>query len=70
MSCSIGEFNRVNYQSMLNKYAYHSMLLCLICKQEWKKIKTEHYLSENNIVMTESDNAEVLKAEFDMEIQP
>ena len=55
---------------MLNKYAYHSMLLCLICKQEWKKIKTEHYLSENNIVMTESDNAEVLKAEFDMEIQP
>ena len=36
----IGEFNMLYYQPMLNKYAYHRMLLCLLEKklQEFNKI--------------------------------
>ena len=33
ISCYIGKFNMVNYQPMLKKYVYHSMLLCLLGKQ-------------------------------------
>ena len=54
---------------MLNNYAYHRMLLCLIGKQECKNIRNEDFLEDMNDVMTERDYAEALKAEFDMEIQ-
>ena len=34
MSCFIGEFYKVHYQPMLNKYSYSIMLLCLLGKHE------------------------------------
>ena len=69
MSCSIGEFHKVQYQPMLNKFAYHNMLLCLLEKQECKNIRNEIVLADMNIVMTERDYTEALKAEFDIEIK-
>ena len=30
----IGEFNKINYQPMLNKYEYHRILLCLPGRHE------------------------------------
>ena len=34
MLCYIGEFHMVHYQPILNKYAYHRILLCLLGKHE------------------------------------
>ena len=34
MSCYIGEFRKVHYQPMLNKYKYHRMLFCLLGKYD------------------------------------
>ena len=34
MSCSIGEFHKVNYQPILKMYVYHRMLLYLLGKHE------------------------------------
>ena len=69
MSCSIGELHKLHYQPMLKKYAYHRMFLCLLGKLEWKYLRREYFLAENNDVITERDYSEALKAEFDMEIQ-
>ena len=33
-SFSIGEFNKILYQPMSNKYAYNRILLCLLGKHE------------------------------------
>ena len=52
MSCSIGEFHKVNHQPMLKKYPYHMMLLYLLYKHKWKFKKGEAFLAENNNVMT------------------
>ena len=41
MSCSIGEFKKVHYQSMLKKYVYNRMLLCLLGKQECKNLEKD-----------------------------
>ena len=39
ISCSIGEFQKVYYKSMLNKYSYHRMLLCLLGKHKCKNLE-------------------------------
>ena len=54
---------------MLKKYAYYRMLLCLLVKHNCKNLRREDSLLDNSSVMIERDNAETLKAEFDMEIQ-
>ena len=69
ISCSIGEFRKVYYQQMLSKYAYHRMLLCLLGKHEYKNLRNEDFLADNNAMMTKCDYDEALKANFDMEIQ-
>ena len=69
MSCSVGELKRVHYKPMSQKYAYHSMLFCLLGKYECKNLIREAFMEENNAVMTEHDYAEALKAEFYMEIK-
>ena len=43
MSCSIGKLFRVHYKTMLKKYEYHSMLLCLLGKHECKKLEDKLY---------------------------
>ena len=43
LSCSIEEFHNVHYQQMLNTYAYHRMLSCLICKHECKNLRSEYF---------------------------
>ena len=40
---------------MLNKYAYHGMLLCLLGKNERKYLRREAFLDNNNAVTTERD---------------
>ena len=62
MSCSIGEFHKLHYQPMLNNYVYHRMLLLLLGKHEWKNLRREYILDDNNYVMIERDYAEALKA--------
>ena len=69
MSCSIGELKMIHYQPILNKYAYHRMLLCLIGKYGWKNIRNEAFLEDNNDVTIEHDYDKTLKEAFDMEIQ-
>ena len=53
---------------MLKKYAYHSMLLCLLGKHEWKNIRRWYVLVDNNAMMTKIDYDEALKVEFHMVI--
>ena len=43
MSFSIGEFHMVHYQPMLKKYAYHRMLLGLLCNNECKRLRREAF---------------------------
>ena len=62
MLCSIGEFHKVDYQRVLNKYAYHRMLLCLLGKNECKNLSIEELLAENNDVMKECYYDEALKS--------
>ena len=62
ISLSVGEFHKVCYQTMLLKYAYHRILLCLLGKHDCKNHRREAFLSENNDVMTERDYAEELKS--------
>ena len=69
ISCSIGEFNKLHYQPILKKFAYHRMLLCLLGKHECKNIRREDFLADNNDVMKKRDYSESLKAEFGMVIQ-
>ena len=69
MSCSIGEFHKVSYQSILKKYAYHRMLLCLLVKHECKNLINEAVLVDMNAAMTECDYNEALKEEIDIEIE-
>ena len=69
MLSSIGEFHMVHYQEMLKKYVHHRILLCLLGKNEWKKLRREAFLAENNTVMKEHDFTELLKAKFDTEIK-
>ena len=45
-------FIKVHYQPMLNKYAYHSILLRLLGKYECKNIRNEDFLEDNNAVMS------------------
>ena len=57
----------IHYQSMLKKYTYHSMVLCLLGKisarsQEWI------FSADNDYFMTGHYYYEALKAEFDTEI--
>ena len=58
----------VNYQSLVNKHAYYSMLPCLLGKHECKKLIRCAVFADNNYAVTERDYAEIFKAEFDMEI--
>ena len=51
---------------MLDKYAYHRMLLCLLEKHERKELIRGSFFDDNNAVVTELDYAELLKAEFYM----
>ena len=69
MSCYIGEFHTVHYQQMLKSYAHHRILLCLLGKHEFIKLRRQYFLADNNDVMKENDYDESLKAEFDTEIQ-
>ena len=62
MSLSIGEFYMVHYQTMLNKYVYHRMLLWLLGKHEWNNIRGELFSGDNNAFMKERDYAEAQKA--------
>ena len=62
MSFYIGRFNKVHYQPMLKKYAYHRMLLCLLGKYECTNLINEDFLEDMNAVMTEYDYAEAMKA--------
>ena len=61
MSCSIGEIHKVDYQQMLKKYAYHSMLLCLLDQNECKNIRREVFLLDNIADMAELDYDKALK---------
>ena len=56
------EFHMVHYQTMLNKYAYHRILLCLLEKHKCKRLI--RFFSRNNVVMIECDFAEEFKAEL------
>ena len=63
MTWSIGEFNRVNYQQILKKYAYNRMLLCLLGGNKCNYLR-RGFLNDNNAVMKERDYDEALKAWF------
>ena len=43
MSCYIGEFNMVNYYSVLNKYACCRVLICLLVKHECKDFIRQYF---------------------------
>ena len=41
MSCSIGEFQMLHYNPMLNNYAYHRMLMCLLGIHEYNELRRQ-----------------------------
>ena len=59
-------FIKIHYKSILNKYAYHRVLLCLLGKYDCKNYRNETFLEDMNVLMTELDYSEALKAEFYM----
>ena len=52
----------MHYQPILNKYAYHRMLLCLPGKTQFQEFKKIILFADNNDVMTERDYSEELKS--------
>ena len=59
--CSIGEFHMVHYQPILEKYAYHRMLIRLIEKHECKELQIKVFISDIIDVTIERDFYEALK---------
>ena len=55
MSCYIGEFHMVHYKKVLNNFAYHRIILCLVGKHECKHLIRQYVFADNNSVMSESD---------------
>ena len=46
IACYIGIFHMVNYNPMLEKYAYHRMILCLLGEHECNDLRREFFWLE------------------------